>query len=100
VVWLPQTAEIARKSLPLTVKNGVWLKELRLSSHDDRISRQSLFDGHTPQRSRHANYPRWNIQRQEGVPQQIELLFKGLVAEREYPAGDPDFCNQIISLSL
>jgi DUF1680 family protein len=47
-VWLPQTAEIARESLPLTVKNRVWLKALRLSSNDDRISRQSLFDERTP----------------------------------------------------
>jgi DUF1680 family protein len=76
-VWLPQTAAIAEESLPLTVKNSVWLKDMRLSSNDNPVSRRALFDGHTPQRSRHANYPRWNSQKREGIPQQIELLFNG-----------------------
>jgi DUF1680 family protein len=77
LVWLPQTAAIAKESLPLNVKNRVWLKDMRLSSNDNPMTRQALFDGHAPQRSRHANYPRWNSQQQEGIPQQIELLFNG-----------------------
>ncbi|MDR2764952.1 MAG: glycoside hydrolase family 127 protein [Tannerella sp.] len=78
VVWLPQTAAIAGESLPLFVKNRAWLKDIRLSSNDNLSARQALFDGRTPQRSRHANYPRWNSRKQEGIPQQVEFLFNGI----------------------
>ncbi len=76
-VFLPTTEALARETLPVTMRNEAWLKDMSLTCQDTPEVRAGLLDDMTPARSHHMGMPSWQTQECPGEPQQAEFLFKG-----------------------
>lgn len=75
VVWMPRTEALARESLPVTLKNKAWLREITFSCNNGEEEKLAVMDGMTPARSHHMGMPYWTSRGCEGEPQVAEFVF-------------------------
>lgn len=75
VVWIPRTEALARESLPLTLKNKVWLREVNFSCNNGREEQEAILDGMAPARSHHMGMPYWTSRGCEDKAQVAEFIF-------------------------
>ena len=76
-VWMPRTEALARESLPLTLKNKVWLREVNFSCNNGQEEQEAILDGMAPARSHHMGMPYWTSRGCEDEAQVAEFIFTG-----------------------